>query len=263
MVKRDATWMVLAVGAAVALGWLVSAAAQTTTTTTATIPAVTAAVESGAGQQHMTIRQIMHTGGGVMYVLAGFSFATVALVIYFFATLRVSQVVPRFLHRELVEKIRAGSLDDVRRACEYRPCPLSSIVLAAVDYVRNTPDVDKELLKDVMEGEGARQADSLQGQAQYLLDIAVLSPMLGLLGTVYGMLQAFDAVALEGAVGARPIQLAAGVSRALVATAFGLIVGIPAMGFYGVFRRKSAKVVSYLEVASVDVLTAFCGRRNK
>jgi hypothetical protein len=142
MVKRDATWMVLAVGAAVALGWLVSAAAQTTTTTTATIPAVTAAVESGAGQQHMTIRQIMHTGGGVMYVLAGFSFATVALVIYFFATLRVSQVVPRFLHRELVEKIRAGSLDDVRRACEYRPCPLSSIVLAAVDYIRNAPDVD-------------------------------------------------------------------------------------------------------------------------
>ena len=258
-VKRNAGLMILAVGVAVVLGWLCAAVAQTNVPAA---PAVAAATGGGAGSQHMTISQIMHTGGGVMYVLAGASFLTVALVIYFFATIRVSQVVPRFLHRELVEKIRAGSLDDVRRACEYRPCPLSAIVLAAVDYIRNSPDVDKELLKDVMEGEGARQADGLQGQAQYLLDIAVLSPMLGLLGTVVGMLDAFNAVALEGAV-ARPVMLAGGVSRALVATAFGLIVGIPAMGFYGVFRRKSAKVVSYLEVASVDVLTALSSRRTR
>ena len=255
--KRNTGLMVLAVAGAIALGWLCSAVAET-----APAAAAAAAVsEGGIGPQHMTLKQIMHTGGGVMYVLAGASFLTVAFVVYFFVTIRVAQVVPRFLHREIVEKIRAGSLDDVRRACEYRPCALSSIVLAAVDYMRNSPEVNPALLKDVMEGEGARQADGIQGQAQYLLDIAVLSPMLGLLGTVYGMLEAFNAVALEGAV-ARPVMLASGVSRALVATAFGLMVGIPSMAFYGIFRRKAAKVVSYLEVASVDVLTALSSGRK-
>ena len=259
-VKRSTGLVILSVVGAMALGWLCTAAAQTAP---APAPAAAAAASEGggAGAQHMTLKQMMRTGGGVMYVLAGASFLTVALIVYFFVTIRVSQVVPRFLHREIVEKIRGGNLDDVRRACEYRPCPLSSIVLAAIDYTRNSTETDPELLKDVMEGEGARQADGIQGQAQYLLDIAVLSPMLGLLGTVVGMLDAFNAVALEDAV-ARPVQLAAGVSRALVATAFGLIVGIPAMGFYGVFRRKAAKVVSYLEVASVDVLTALSSSRR-
>lgn len=259
-VRRNTVLVVLSVAGAIGLGWLCSAVAQTAP---AVVPAAVADTSGSLGPRAMSLGQIMRTGGGVMYVLAGASFLTVAFVVYFFATIRVAHVVPRFLHRELVEKIRAGSLDDVRRACEYRPCALSSVVLAAIDYIRSSPEVNPELLKDVMEGEGARQSDSIQGQTQYLLDIAVLSPMLGLLGTVYGMLQAFNAVALEGAV-ARPVMLASGVSRALVATAFGLIVGIPAMAFYGIFRRKASKVVSYLEVASVDVLTALSSvRRNK
>jgi biopolymer transport protein ExbB len=207
----------------------------------------------------MTIKKIMQTGGGVMYVLAGASFLTLAFTIYFFVVIRVSQVAPRLLRREIVEDIRAGRVDDARRACEYRPCPLSSVVLAAVNYLRDAPKADPGFMKSVMESEGARQADSIQGQAQYLLDIAVLSPMLGLLGTVVGMLEAFNAVALEGAV-AKPIMLAMGVSRALVATAFGLIVGIPAMGFYGYFRRKASKVVAHLEVAAMDALAALSTR---
>ena len=256
-VKRNAGLIVLSMAAAVAFSLLCPAFADGTAAATVS--------DAGAGvasPQHLTLGQIMHTGGGVMYVLAGASFLTVAFVIYFFVTIRVSQVVPRFLHREIVEKIRGGNLDDVRRACEYRSCPLSSIVLAALDYLRNSPEPDPALIKDVMEGEGARQSDGIQGQAQYLLDIAVLSPMLGLLGTVVGMLEAFNAVALEGAV-ARPVMLASGVSRALVATAFGLVVGIPAMAFYGVFRRRAARVVSYLEVASVDVLTALASRGKR
>jgi len=85
--------------------------------------------------------------------------------------------------------------------------------------------------------------------------------MVGLLGTVFGMLRAFSAVALDIAK-ARPMVLAGGVSQALVTTAFGLIVGIPAMVFYAYFRRRASNLVSHLEAASTDVLTALLSKRS-
>ena len=212
------------------------------------------------GGQSMPLREILRNGGWLMYVLAGISVLTVAFVIYFFVVLRASQVAPASLLREVVEKVRAGSLADARRACEYRTGPLSSVALAAMDYMHHMPDGDSMLLKDVMEGEGGRQAEAIQGQTQYLLDIAVVAPMIGLLGTVIGMLRAFSAVALDIAK-AKPIVLAGGVSQALVTTAFGLAVGIPAMMFYAYFRRRASKLVSYLEAASTEVLTALLGKR--
>ena len=108
--------------------------------------------------------------------------------------------------------------------------------------------------------EGGRQAETIQGQTQYLLDIAAVAPMVGLLGTVFGMLRAFSSIALDIAK-AKPILLASGVSQALVTTAFGLMVGIPAMMFYAYFRRQSSKMVSHLESSSSDVLTALLSKR--
>ena len=207
--------------------------------------------DAAASADAMSFSQIMHTGGGVMYVLAFASILTLAFVVYFLAVIRVGYVVPKTLYRDVLEKTKSGAnLDEVQRLCEDNACPLSMIVVTAIDHIKDAGGAMKpELLKDIIEGEGARQSDEIQGRAQYLLDIAVLSPMLGLLGTVVGMLQAFNAVGLENSM-AKPVALAGGVSKALVATAFGLIVGIPAMAFYGHFRRKASNVVSHLEVAS-------------
>jgi biopolymer transport protein ExbB len=195
-----------------------------------------------------------------MHVLAAMSFVAVAMVAYFFAVLRPSQIAPPVLVRELREKIRAGALDDARRAAEYRSCPLSSVAIVALTYVREAAEPDPMLLKDVVEGEGVRQAEAIQGQTQYLLDVAVVAPMVGLLGTVIGMYVAFGAVASDIA-SARPVVLAQGVQLALITTVFGLIVAIPAMAFYAYFRRRASKLVSYLESVSTDILTALLSRR--
>lgn len=223
--------------------------------------------ESGPGaggdmavKRKMSIRQIIKSGGWLMYVLSGMSVLAVAFVIYFLVVLSEGQIAPRPLRRELVEKIRAGDLDDARRICEYHSCPLSSVALAALDYRRHVAEAEPGMVRDVIEGEGGRQAESIMGQTQYLLDIAVISPMVGLLGTVFGMLKAFSTVATDIA-SAKPVALAAGVSQALVTTAYGLIVGIPAMTFYAYFRRRASKLVSLLESASTDVLTAMLSRR--
>lgn len=218
-------------------------------------------LEEAGVQQTMDWKEIIQNGGKLMYVLAALSVLTVAFVVYFLGVLRVAQVAPKPLHRELVEKIRSGLMEDARRACEYKTCPLSSVALSAINYVTDVPEAKAMLVQDVVEGEGARQAESIQGQTQYLLDIAAVAPMVGLLGTVFGMLRAFSSVALDLA-SAKPVNLAAGVSQALVTTAFGLIVGILAMIFYAYFRRRAGKMVSYLEIASADVLTSLLSKER-
>lgn len=221
-------------------------------------------VDAGTGiVAGLTWEEILQYGGWLMYVLAGLSLLTLSLVIYFLAVLRVGQIAPRSLQRELVDKLRSGNVEDARRTCEYRRGPLAAVTLAGISYLNNVQDLDPMLLKDVMEGEGSRQAESIQGQTQYLLDMAAVAPMVGLLGTVFGMLKAFGSVARDIA-SAQPVVLAAGVSQALITTAFGLIIGIPSMMFYAVFRRKASKLVAHLESASVDVLTALLsGRRTR
>ena len=214
----------------------------------------------------LPLREVLSSGGPVIIAIVALlgllSILAVAFILYFFVVLRASQIAPPRLQRDLRELIVAGTpLQKARQLCEDNPCPLSAVGLSAMDYIHDVSDVDATLLKDVMEGEGARQSESIQGQAQYLMDIAVVSPMVGLLGTVVGMLAAFNSIALNIA-NAKPVELANGVSQALVTTAFGLIVGIPAMLFYAYFRRQSSKMVSYLESASTDLLTALLSRRS-
>jgi len=209
----------------------------------------------------MSWKDLWIYGGSLMYVLLAMSVFVVALALYCMFVMRPGLAAPRNLLRVLVETIRTGSMDEARRVCEYRRCALSEVTLAALDYVRDVPAVDPMLLRDIVEGEGSRQAEAIQGHPQYLLDAAVVAPMVGLLGTVFGMIRAFSAVALDIAK-AKPMVLAAGVSQALITTAFGLIVGIPAMAFYAYFRRKAARLVIRLEVASADILTVLLSKRS-
>jgi len=253
--------LVLAVAVGAVL-WPVTVPAQASGESVAVENSGTGEPMAGPATAGMSWQEILESGGWLMYVLAALSVLTVAFVIYFFVVLRASQVAPRVLRRDVVEKIREGALDDARRACEYRACPLAAVALVGMDYLHESPDVDPMLLKDIIEGEGGRQAESIQGQTQLLNDIAVVAPMIGLLGTVFGMLRAFSSVALNEAA-AKPVVLAQGVSQALITTAFGLIVGIPAMMFYAYFRRRAAKQVSHLEAAAAEVLSALVGKERK
>ena len=99
---------------------------------------------------------------------------------------------------------------------------------------------------------GRRGIDDLRQKLSYLADIAVISPMVGLLGTVLGMIQAFNVIAFQtGAV--KPILLASGISKAMVTTATGLIIAIPAMIFYSFFKGKVQSVTSHLENLSTEL----------
>lgn len=210
-----------------------------------------------------TFAELFRSGGSLMWVLSLLSIFALANVVYLFVTLRESVTVPRAVLNDVMDKLQAGDLGEARKVCDYSPCPFSHVATAAVDALDNLPDADASVVTSVVEGEGARQAGRLQGRTQWLLDIASIAPMVGLLGTVLGMLTAFQGVGGDTIASAKPVILAQGVSLALITTIAGLVVAIPCMAFYAWFRRQADRQVAALECAAADVVTVLLARRRK
>ena len=247
---KNMTLKKCAVGVLACMGFLTCAVAQ---------EAATSPVAKTYG---MSFKQAWEYGGWIMWVLAAISIFAMAMVFYFVIVLRAGAVTPRELVSDILARIRANDMNEVRRLCDRHPCPLSAVVLATLDCLRNVPQCDVSLLRGAAEAEGARQADAIQGQTEFLLDVATIAPLLGLLGTVLGMLTAFGSVASDIA-SAKPVVLAAGVSQAIVTTVFGLVVAIPSMMFYAWFRRRASRQIANLEAASSEIMTAIIGMGNK
>jgi biopolymer transport protein ExbB len=209
-------------------------------------------------KETMTFAEIFKAGGWLMYPISAMSLIGVALIVYYLIVLRAEQVAPRKWLREVRDLLLQRRLDDARALCDSKPSPAAAIVAVAIDHAKSSGGTEPGLLKDIIESEGTRQATRIQNQIAYLQDIAVITPMMGLLGTVLGMLQAFNAVALDLAK-AKPMLLAAGVSLALITTIAGLIVAIPAMIGYAYFRNRASNLIARLESVSADLLTLLIG----
>lgn len=214
----------------------------------------TAGAAPVVAEQSMTARQIFEHGGWLMYPLIALSVVGLAMILYFLAVLREENVLPRKFISGLRDLLESGRWSEARTACQSNPSALAAVVGAALDYRLHTDKPDTALLGEIVEGEGSRQATLIQNQIQYLVDIGGIAPMIGLLGTVIGMLKAFNTVALDLAK-AKPILLAAGVSQALITTVAGLMVAIPAMVAYAYFRGRTAKIIANLETASAELVT--------
>ena len=120
----------------------------------------------------------------------------------------------------------------------------------------------RDLLEDIRRAKdpaaaGGRIADRMYASVEWLADIAAIAPLVGLLGTVLGMFQAFGGIANDLAANARPVVLAQGVSQAIVTTVFGLVVAIPCLLAYAFLRRRTARRIAGLESLAVDLEKAF------
>jgi len=216
------------------------------------------AAETGGGP---TLAKLLADGGPLMYVLGALSIIGLALVIYLAISLRASAVVPAGLTEDLFRALDVGRVEEAHMICRRSRSAFAAIAEVAILCAERTPNAPMETIKEMVESEGARQAGHIQSRIQYLLDVAVVAPMVGLLGTVMGMLQAFNAVALDIAK-ARPIVLAQGVSQALITTAAGLIVGIPAMVAHAYFRGRGADLIARMESAAAELVLHLPARRG-
>lgn len=203
-----------------------------------------------------TLLKLIESGGWAMIPLAFLSVVTVMLVLVYLFTLRRSHIVsPHFMNTAdvlLKKRDYLGLLAISSRHSE----AIARVVQRTLDFAAKNPQAELRVIQEIAETEGSTQAASLQHRIIYLADIGMLSPMIGLLGTVIGIIKSFGVLASgKTAEASRNMLLASGVSEALVATAGGLILGITAMAFYALFRGRVQSLISDLEIASTHVLS--------
>lgn len=201
----------------------------------------------------LTLLELIRMGGWLMYVLGALSVLGLALILYYAVVLRTRNIAPPAQALRLRELLKERRVQDARGFCAQHPTALAAVAAAGLDFLKENPAARPEVLKEIMESEGARQAGRLQNMIHYLVDLSAVAPMVGLLGTVIGMLKAFNSVAFDLAK-ARPMELAAGVGQALITTIAGLIVAIPAMMAYSWFRGRVIRLTGQLEAAATDLL---------
>jgi len=203
-------------------------------------------------EQGITFLQAWTYGGPLMWVLAGLSVLALALMFYLLVAHRRGALAPRELVSDVMSRFSAKDLGEARRLCERRPCAFSTVALAALDVMRGDK-VYVEQISTAVETAGSHVAERLQGTVDYLCDLAAIAPLVGLLGTVLGMFQAFGGIANDLAAAARPVVLAQGVSQAIVTTVFGLVVAIPCLAAYAFLRRRTARRIGELETLAVEL----------
>ena len=205
----------------------------------------------------ITLKQAWVYGGPLMWVLAGLSVLALAKILVLLIAQRRGALAPRSLVSDVFSRLQAKDYGETRRLCDRRPCAFSTLVLAALDAVRGTAPGAKPPVAQAVETAGSHVAERLQASVDWLADLAAIAPLVGLLGTVLGMFQAFGGIASDLAANARPVVLAQGVSQAIVTTVFGLVVSIPCLACHAFLRRRTARRIAGLESLAVDLEKVF------
>jgi biopolymer transport protein ExbB/TolQ len=185
-------------------------------------------------------------GGTTNYFIEFLSIVSLAIVVERFVRLRRSSVTPLGMADEARRLWKEGKYAEIKALCDRQPnSTLSRIIRFVVEH-RDAP------LADIREATGdiaSREIEMHHLFSYPLAAIATLSPLLGLFGTVVGMIEAFDLVALAGNMG-DPSILSGSIAKALVTTEFGLVVAMPAIFFFGFFRLRTNMLAHLLEEES-------------
>jgi biopolymer transport protein ExbB len=190
------------------------------------------AAESASTIPTSSLVKIMQDGGVLMYPILLCSIISVVFLFERTISLRRGRVIPDPFVKRFLHQLREGQLDREQALvlCQENGSPVAQVFAGAVrKWGRPSVEVEQALIDA-----GERVTNELRRYLRVFNGVSTVSPLLGLLGTVFGMIAAFNAIATSKALG-RPELLASGISEALLTTAFGLTVAIPALIFYWLF----------------------------
>lgn len=199
--------------------------------------------------------EIIRAAGWPIWPLLLASIIAVALIIERSITLRRSKVVPAGLLESVVGDFRQGSVTPELLARLRAHSALGQVLAAGLSNLRSSREVMKESIEEV----GRATTHELERFLTSLGTIASIAPLMGLFGTVVGMIEIFGS---QSPSGANPQQLAHGISVALYNTAFGLLIAIPSMIFYRHFRALVDSFVVDMEQQAVRLVEVVHGERN-
>jgi biopolymer transport protein ExbB len=201
--------------------------------------------------------ELVTAGGWLMLPIIACSVIAFAIIIERLWTLRVKRVIPRQLVAQVWEWANDRKLDVERMQTLRSSSPLGRVLAAGLVNRNASRDVMKEAIEDT----GRHVVHELERYINTLGTIAAISPLLGLLGTVIGMIKVFSAITTAG-VG-NPSALAGGISEALITTAAGITVAIPTLMFYRYFRGKIAMLVIRMEQQALRMVEVLHGQRSR
>ena len=199
--------------------------------------------------------ELLISGGWVMLPLMIMSVFVTAITLERFWTLRRSEVIPQGIVQEIEHWSRGKDLDSSEIQRLRKDSPLGEILAAALLLRHRPRDVIKERIEDV----GRHISHDLNRFLPTMGTIAAVAPLLGLLGTVFGMIQMFLTILPTGVGDAN--QLAGGIGQALISTAAGLCVAIPALMLHRYFRGKVAGYVVEMEKVAMNLLDVLEARQ--
>ena len=198
---------------------------------------------------------IVEAAGWPIWFLIFASIIAVGLITERLLYLRSSRIAPPALLAEVVNDLKKRGVSDEMLATLSKSSPLGCIFAAGLKNIKSTPEVMKESIEEA----GRATTHELEHFLTTLGTIASISPLLGLFGTVVGMIEIFGA---QTAAGNTPAVLAHGISVALYNTAFGLIVAIPSMIFYRHFRAKVDTLTVEMEQQAIKLVEIVHGQRR-
>jgi biopolymer transport protein ExbB len=200
--------------------------------------------------------ELVKAGGWLMVPILLCSIVAMAIVAERFWTLRRNRVAPNNLVLQVWQWAKAGHLTEERMRWLRTGSPLGRILAAGLANRRQ----DREIMKERIEEVGRHVVHGLERYLNTLGTIASITPLLGLLGTVLGMIKVFTVISTQGVGDAG--ALAGGISEALITTAAGLFVAIPSLMFYRYFRGRIDSLVLTMEQEALRMVEALQGLRN-
>ena len=208
----------------------------------------TAEGQTNMMQKGMTLWDLLVAGGWVMIPLALISIAATASAIYHFRNVTPEKMTPVDVTENILSLTESKQYDKAIAVCKQQPNMISSIALKGLERVGK----GKMVVEEAIQYEGKAQTEKLWQNLSYFGDMAVIAPMLGLLGTILGMIDAFNYQAFKAGI-IKPIALAQGLAKAMITTAFGLIIAVPILMLYAYFRGRVGTIASNAERASGEI----------
>lgn len=210
------------------------------------------AVDALLLDEEMTLFQLILKGGVVGGLIILLSCVALGLVIDYAITIRRAKLAPVEDVATFKDLVAKKDITRVKELAKAKPTFLSDVLTAGLDEINLGYPAMIKAMEDTAEARTARQARRIE----HLNVIGNISPMMGLLGTVIGMLRCFNEISqVSGSID--PKQLAAGIFEALVTTCLGLIVAIPTLYFYAIFRNRLDELGGEAAVAAEQIVAAF------
>ena len=201
------------------------------------------------------LMELFEKGGPLMWPLLFLSVVAFMVMFVCLWTTRASAVLPTRMVMSVESCIRRKDYAGLMSMCERDGSSFALTMHVIVMFLQRNPRANIDEVREVASAEGARQTNILTRQINWLSDIGAIAPMIGLLGTVVGMMKTFMEMAAGNFEGVKQMQMAHGIAEAMITTAGGLVLAIPAMAAYVFFRSRIQKRIADMEVAVTHILS--------